>query len=1831
MSYYQGTYQPPPPQRGYHDEHGQYHPPPPPPAATAPTPQQNGGYAPQYATAPQYPGQAAYDPYGAAATTVGGGPVQQPSYADPYGNSPQTSTFSGGGGYAQQQQYQYNPSQYAPPPPPQQQQVPQYNPAAYAPTPTTYTPPTPYGYTPPIGYGGSQQQQYSPQPPYQPSPPAPQQQQFPPYSPQPPSRGFSYSTQQPQRHTSTSQQYGYTPQPATMPTAYPPEPPPRQHTHSISATTSMLQHQHSISPPAILPGLPSNQDLENWRPSPPGYGQPLQHSLSTSSDTHQSPSPLYHTTTNSSFPPDFPSPAASITPGPTPPAHSYGGQVSRSGTLDRHPSRPLPAPPEEGYRDGDYFGRNGGSGGGMSGVGMRGEEEDEAAIQDELYSQVEDAVLFAGSSTVSGGAGGVGRGGRGHSPSISVSRPPAGFSGGGGDQVTPLFASGGGVQRNGSVVNGHLSPALEQGQQPLQGLGYSSDSDAEATQGLAMLQEAEHGDAWRGSARFSGGYGDQGTELVGSRPVSGNVGGSGVGGNVGVVGGASDSDDYAGYDMSSFGGPDVQMSYGGNDPSQLVTNTHLGSQRSTRSSGRAVNENNYSDPVSSQSQHSSLRRSHASQSSHLSNHRGRIGEQGEDYDYVMDSIHPFPPFNPAARVDADGTGGLSEPNGYGRRLSYDDGDESALMLDAQGAVLPERFPDEPPDIFFQAAGRGFESGIGRPLPEVPGGVVTDFGSKGGVNGGGGGVNGGSWPQTPDAFGMNAQGQWVPRSTSMISHSATPVVVQPLRSKTDAEERRLRQQGMRGSSVYTPSFEGTPASGVVPDLPSLGAKRFVVNKLGAGEFRKCEEPWGLGGVMKWLLMVVDPGQYTELKESEVKEALVALFTNKVPTMNIADAEGLSNHVVANMYAAGTLTRTEEWVKLVPGQMSGVIFQLTGHGCYSPTVHDHVIPGRCYSHHCQRTLKKVNLANQPARSGESWIDFYALKKEDIEGRDKKELERQNVLHEIVTTEDIYMEQLNVLRTLYRDTLAKAEPSIISPKRKEKFVRDVFGRVDAVKAANEEHLLPQLKYRQLEQGPWIVGFSDIFRQWIRKAKGAYLEYAGGFPGANFLVRQELDRNLEFRGFVDRMSKDKRSMRLQWDTFLKAPITRLQRYTLLLNTVIKNMRGEHLEEEKRNLQVAYDEVKNVTLECDARVAEMQRKVDLSDLALKLILRPGMQQAVELNLDHIGRQLIHRGDLQRMGGSSGNKFTFTWLDTHALLFDHYMVVAKTNARRSDQGGNIETYDVSRLPIPMDLLIMESTNDPAVQKSSYMKGFTSVTTVTGRGPTPDAAALARMPSNQGPNPGLQHVNTGASNASLQTVTSLSEGKDSDRIMWPFKIKHLGRETYTLFAPTEQARTEWIKAIREAKAKHAAALYAQHAEPFRLRVMADSAFVYDAFGTSGGQKADVVRGTPVDRAIKEVEHRFKDTGRPGPICRARVNCATSFTVAGLEGAKQMIAVGTEFGVFVSEMENPRGWTKSIPMVKVTQIAVLEDFNLFLLITDKVLIAYPLDVICPNERTSSTNANDSARKAPQKLSGSKDVGLFTVGRQKDRTLVFYKKRENLNSVFKVLEPIYQKSTERKRGGAASLFRKGNYEFFREFDEFYIPTECTGMNIFHSSLAVSTSRGFEVLTLDKKQPFSIPDLRAQEVQNIAAHIKDQRALGMLRLSEQEFLLCYSNCAVYVNKHGEVSRSVIMDFVGNAQSAALYGAYLVLFDNDFVEIRNAQNGRLKQIIAGREIKCLDDGGSMAASGAANGSNANAPNGSANGPTAAINRTVKFVMQHPEAERTQIVVELLLNENMKE
>lgn len=82
-------------------------------------------------------------------------------------------------------------------------------------------------------------------------------------------------------------------------------------------------------------------------------------------------------------------------------------------------------------------------------------------------------------------------------------------------------------------------------------------------------------------------------------------------------------------------------------------------------------------------------------------------------------------------------------------------------------------------------------------------------------------------------------------------------------------------------------------------------------------------------------------------------------------------------------------------------------------------------------------------------------------------------------------------------------------------------------------------------------------------------------------------------------------------------------------------------------------------------------------------------------------------------------------------------------------------------------------------------------------------------------------------------------------------------------------------------------------------------------------------------------------------------------------------------------------------------------------------------------------------------------------------------------------------------------------------------------------------------------------------------------------------------------------MGFVGKAQSATrIATSILVLFNPDFVEIRDIHNGRLRQVIAGKNIICLDDMRDYASEQP---------------------RTVKFAMAHPDIENRQLILEMLL------
>lgn len=1138
----------------------------------------------------------------------------------------------------------------------------------------------------------------------------------------------------------------------------------------------------------------------------------------------------------------------------------------RAGTIARHPQyRPLPGHPPDPGLDHDYFGQ-------QNGTQARYTQNHNASGYDDLMREVEAAIN------------------RERTGSRPAERSPQGFRPGSHstitereEQETPTIGSpriAVSPDERPTHINGEVAST---GEPYINNVATSDDSDAEAAAGLAAMQAAEEQEAAEEARRRSGS-----TALFSSRESHYEPRSQSQQHDV-----SSDSD-YANVDMGLVGGGyEATMSY-----------------RDEPSSVHAVN--------AVMTQVDQYQRSNPRMNSLRSSGRSSDGRSSQASGFesipTQEAIHPFPPFRhvDVARVDTGGTGGLTEPNPHPRRLSFEDGDE-ANMVDSEAGQTSESVSpskDSMPDLFFFP---GMSSQ--RPLPPAPSASdpgriphLIPAGTFPSMQSSRYDANGRPFPSAPNSYAQSyLNPSQVPRSTSLASARSAPRAEQPIRSKTDADRARiLKQQLLSGrpeSEIYETS--GAPSS-VGLDLPAIPRKKFNPAKLTKEQYKKCDEPWALGSIVAWIRDLAE--DETDLKEQALAQAITALFTFAVPTMNMTDAESLGDGVVKDMLSSGALVKEEEWVRFGGGTLSGVLFQLTKRGCYSCRLHDQDMKGKCYSFHCMRTLRKVDLslAIESETTSADWATFYHMKKEDYLDREKKEVERQNILHEIVTSEMAYLGNVDVLRIVYRDSLVDAQPPIVQSKRLSNFCRDVFGKIDQVKKVNEEYLLAQLKYRQREQGPWLVGFSDIFREWIRKAKSVYIDYAANFPHADFLVRKEVSRNILFKQFLDQAREDGRSNRLAWDNYLKAPIARFQRYSLLLGAVLKATIKD--SEEKLNLQFAIDEIKAATHECNGRVGDMEKKMTLLELKDKLRLRRTFEKEVVLNLDHLGRELIIRGDLLRAGGKG-----FQWVDTHAILFDHYLVLAKTVVGRDSAGGaKYEHYDVSKLPIPMDLIVLESSNDDPVVKGS-VKGIGGITTITGtaRGATDPRLSRTTSTMSGGSAPAALVTTSSSStkdnnsiNKTMVTTTILDSNNKDDKIMYPFRIKHLGKsEVYTLYAPSQASRTDWCEAIVSAKTNHAKSLFEQNAEPFRLKVLADTAFGYDSL--AGMSRRTVIRGTPLDRAINAVEQKYEGQSRPGPVCRAAVNCATAFNHP---PGRLMCAMGTDYGVYFTEYDNPRSWSR-----------------------------------------------------------------------------------------------------------------------------------------------------------------------------------------------------------------------------------------------------------------------------------------------------------------------------------
>ncbi|KAL9103191.1 MAG: hypothetical protein Q9163_001757 [Psora crenata] len=785
------------------------------------------------------------------------------------------------------------------------------------------------------------------------------------------------------------------------------------------------------------------------------------------------------------------------------------------------------------------------------------------------------------------------------------------------------------------------------------------------------------------------------------------------------------------------------------------------------------------------------------------------------------------------------------------------------------------------------------------------------------------------------------------------------------------------------------------------------------------------------------------------------------------------------------------------------VNGVFTLLTE--CYSPTCTKDKL---CYSIACPRRLEqqaRLNMKPQPGLKRQQssasmhadetdeqklWIN--TVSQEVADSVPEKEKKRQEIISEIMYTERDFVKDLEYLRDFWMRPLRSnnpANPSPIPERHRERFVRTVFSNCMEVHAVNSK--MAEALTRRQQENPVVRNVGDIFLEWVPRFE-PFIKYGANQLWGKYEFERERASNPLFQRFVDETERLKESRKLELNGYLTKPTTRLARYPLLLENVVKNTVEDNPD--TKDIPRAIAMIKEILAKVNAESGKAENQFNLRMLQQQLIWGPG--QKSDLKLLEENRELVYRGPLKKSPTDSSE--IMVYLFNHALLFARQ----KVNNRQ-------EELRVYKKPIPLELLIIIQM-DEVIPKLGIAK-------------RPSSSLI----------PGVK-----AAPNNPKATSGAKEG-------FPITFRHIGRGGYdlTLYATSHVSRRKWMEAVEAQQTK-----LRDRGNFYTKTVLCDDYF------TSAH----------------------------------KINCMVP-----IDGGRKLV-FGTDTGVYVMDRKPKSAGAKPKRVLDagaVTQVDVLEEYQLLLVLATKSLLSYPLEVLDAHDNQSPI------LKRPKKIQNH--ANFFKAGVCMGRHLVCSAKMSGISTTIKVFEPSDTISKNKKKPAIGRMFQ-GNQDALKPFKvglnlqapsttisldathfryvatitltrdlkEFYVPAESTSVDFLRSKLCVACSRGFEVVSLETLETQPLLDHADTSLDFVTR--KDVVPISIERLNG-EFLLHYNEYSFFVNRNGWRARpDWRIDWEGKPNTFALSHPYLLAFEPNFIEIRHLETSALVHIITAKNIRML-------------------------------------------------------------
>ncbi|CAK9438370.1 uncharacterized protein LODBEIA_P25940 [Lodderomyces beijingensis] len=950
---------------------------------------------------------------------------------------------------------------------------------------------------------------------------------------------------------------------------------------------------------------------------------------------------------------------------------------------------------------------------------------------------------------------------------------------------------------------------------------------------------------------------------------------------------------------------------------------------------------------------------------------------------------------------------------------------------------------------------------------------------------------------------------------------------------------------------------------LPQLPVCSAS------LQAHHFEACLKIWSLSELFKWCCKL----QYwlidSTFSKQELKKAIIRLLAfhrSDVPLDLITKGSQL---IFDALLQAGAIEMMELHNANSKVDKSVVVFNEAAYvngvlpvltECYSPVRHLKDEEVLCYASSCKFSksknlerkmrsmeIKKIVLDND-------WAAHWRLTIEDLRGLDPTLIKRQSLLFDLLRYEQTFIQRAKCFADVVCPEFVNAAKSFTSNSRIKAFDEEVLPAVQKIVQIHQEQLFEPLLKVLVAEGKFInsvIEIANIYCDWARDVRPYLVTYMNNMP-----MIEDLLAIARLKAFLDQKIgtlPEVRDLKVNVSIlFISTFNSRYQQIPLQLLDIQKKYQKS--EPEYFLLQQASDEIKKL----GSKINDSKKTADsahaMEQIKTELSWKSGFRQ-VNLNLDSANRKFICRGDLTRK-----SDLKITTQINHIVILDNYLLITERikNSKSSSSSSSSSSgaqYRICEDPVPIDFLIF---SEKIVSSSVSPIKLTST----------------------------------SSSSHLKGTPSQTQSDEDNSIQYGIKIKYAGkpRHSNTFLCKTEREKDAWMGYISSAKTAMCKRLYSSPA--YTIRSLSSTCFAYD-FHNRVQKLQMLVPFDPIYAISSNALNMMKQMAIPADIYSAAaprgrmtfssIKCCVTF----IYNDYKFTLVGLHNGLYCCESKSR--WKKVMNGSDFSKIHVDTSTGLVIILSDRTLKYYLIHQIINVYTQTATELNG--------IPLSNDpVLFFSMANHKNVPMLFLAKKKGNLTNFKVMIP--------------ETDNNGVFSRFRDDRKFYIEAECYGISILNSSFAVHTDKGFEILELEHMIPRPVPELPDVESEPVPRKKIDQFVktsgpsdngnattttpntivrsikkllssshvipLGMFKLSNnQEFLLVYDEFAIFVNKHGFLSRYVILLFDFKAKSINFKNNDLFLVKDDVLEILSISNfakgsNKFIQVITGRDIRLV-------------------------------------------------------------